>query len=94
MSLGRSFGLAVVAIWLVVAVVFAASDVSVLVDPVSRRAQRVCSDDAFQGHNFFSTDLSDKECFPRLAMRGGLDALIVGLPLIFGFALAGRRGRR
>jgi hypothetical protein len=27
-------------------------------------------------------------------MRGGFDALLVGLPLIFAFALVGRRGRR
>jgi hypothetical protein len=41
MSLGRYLGLAVVALWLVVAIVFAVADVSVLVDPLSRRAQRV-----------------------------------------------------
>ena len=94
MSLGRYLGLAVVALWLVVAIVFAVADVSVLVDPLSRRAQRVCSVDVFQGHPGFSTDLSDQACLPRLAMRGGFDALLVGLPLIFAFALVGRRGRR
>ena len=94
MSLGRSLGLAIVAMWLVLAIVFAATDVSVLVDPVSRRAQGVCSDEVFPGHPNFSTDLTDRECLPRLAMRGGFDALLVGLPLIFGFALVGRRARR
>lgn len=94
MSLGRYLGLAVVAIWLVVATVFAVADVSVLVDPVSRRAQHVCSKEVFQGHPGLITELSDQQCLPRLAMRGGFDALLVGLPLIFGFALVSRRGRR
>ena len=94
MSLGRYLGLAVVAIWLVVAIVFAVADVSVLVDPVSRRAQHVCSEEVFQGHPGLSTELSDQACFPRLAKRAGFDALMVGLPLIFGVPLASRRTRR
>jgi len=92
MSLGRVFGLAIVAIWLVVAVGFALADISILVDPRSRRAEHVCTDEASH-RTSIGYDLSDQDCFPRLAMRGGFDALMVGLPMIVGVALAGRRKR-
>jgi hypothetical protein len=94
MSLGRYLGLAVVAIWLVLAISFAASDVSILVDPQSRRAFHICSNDDFPGHSIFGTELSERECLPRLAKRGGFDALMVGLPLIVGFPLVNWRARR
>jgi len=94
MSLARALGVAVVALWFIVASVFALSDISILLDPVSRRAQHVCADEAFKGHRYPGFDVSDKECFPRLATRAGLDALMVGLPTIVGLVLAGGRSRR
>jgi hypothetical protein len=94
MSLGRYLGLAVVAIWLVVAIGFAASDISILVDPQSRRALHVCSNDGFPGRSIYVAELSERECLPRLAMRGGFDALMVGLPLMVGFPLVSWRTRR
>ena len=94
MSLERYFALAIVAIWLVVAVFFAVSDVSILIDPVSRRLQHVCTAEIYAGHSFPSADLSERECLPRIAMRAGFDALMVVLPLMVAFALVGRRAER
>ena len=94
MSLGRVFGLAIVAIWLIVALCFAIADVSILADPMTRRAEHVCVDDFYTRNNIPGADLSEKECFPQLAMRAGFDVLMVGLPMMAGLALTGRPSRR
>ena len=89
MSLWRYFGLILVALWFVVAFVYALSDVDIMLDPVSRRAQHVCEGDSFQHVSYAaSPDLGDKECFPRLARRAGFDALMVTLPMLVGFTVA------
>jgi len=95
MSLWRYLGLAMVGIWLVVAVVYAVSDVSVLIDPVSRRAQHLCFEDRLGSVVYLNGDLTDKECFPRLARRAAFDVLIVSVPVMLGLALvSARRTRR
>ncbi|HKW02626.1 MAG TPA: hypothetical protein VJN96_22560 [Vicinamibacterales bacterium] len=95
MSLERTLALAIVAIWLVVAVVFAVRDAGILLDPVSRRMEHVCTQDLYPGYSYLTADLDDKECLPRIAMRAGFDVLMVGLPLMAGIAIVSRgRARR
>lgn len=93
MSLWRYFGLAIVGLWLVGAVVYALSDVDVMLDPVSRRAQHLCADDSLRDVTHLNADLSDKECLPRLARRGALDVVIVAVPVMLGLSLIPRRNR-
>jgi hypothetical protein len=91
MSLVRYLGLAIVTIWLVGAVAFALSDVIVLLDPLSRQEHGICSEEMYPGSGFHQ--VSDRKCLPQLAMRGALDAVMVGLPMLIGVALVPRRRR-
>ena len=94
MSLERAFALAIVAIWFVIAVFFAVSDAGILIDPVSRRMEHVCAQPLYPDHDYMSIELDDRECLPRLVKRAGFDALMVGLPLMVGFALVRTSGER
>ena len=92
MSLLRYLGLGLVGIWLVLALCFSVMDVCVLADPSARRAEHICVDDRY-GRLPSLYELSDRECVPRLAVRAGLDALVVALPMAVGVVLLRRCSR-
>jgi hypothetical protein len=92
MSPLRFFGLVVIAMWLAFALYLAASDVAVLSDPRERAASGLCSDDLHHGL-LLSTQVDNRTCLSRVLLRGGRDAALVGVPILIGWAILGRRVR-